>query len=125
MRNQINFAIIPQVNFLTWGIKFMENMAEASIDDILKSIREAIVEKERKKYFKSFFTTQELQPKDEVFELSKAMLVKREDIPYRLGVWNFDDVAQKMMKKYKNYFNRRPQVLGVRVRVKEGNKTSL
>ncbi len=125
MRNQINFAIIPQVNFLTWGIKFMENMAEASIDDILKSIREAIVEKERKKYFKSFFTAQELQPKDEVFELSKAMLVKREDIPYRLGVWNFDDVAQKMMKKYKNYFNRRPQVLGVRVRVKEGNKTSL
>ena len=125
MRNQINFAIIPQVNFLTWGIKFMENMAEASIDDILKSIREAIVEKERKKYFKSFFTAQELQPKDEVFELSKAMLVKREDIPYRLGVWNFDDVAQKMMKKYKNYFNRRPQVLGVRVCVKEGNKTSL
>ena len=125
MRNQINFAIIPQVNFLTWGIKFMEIIAEASIDDILKSIREAIVEKERKKYFKSFFTAQELQPKDEVFELSKAMLVKREDIPYRLGVWNFDDVAQKMMKKYKNYFNRRPQVLGVRVRVKEGSKTSL
>ena len=103
----------------------MENMAEASIDDILKSIREAIVEKERKKYFRSFFTAQELQPKDEVFELSKTMLVKREDIPYRLGVWNFDDVAQKMMKKYKNYFNRRPQVLGVRVRVKEGKKTSL
>ena len=117
--------MIPQVNFLTWGIKFMENMAEASIDDILKSIREAIVEKERKKYFRSFFTAQELQPKDEVFELSKAMLVKREDIPYRLGVWNFDDVAQKMMKKYKNYFDRRPQVLDVRVRVKEGNKTSL
>jgi hypothetical protein len=48
------------------------------------------------------------------------MLVKREDIPYQLGVWSFDDVAKKMMKKYKTYFSRRPQVLGVRVRVKEG-----
>ena len=119
LRNKINFAIIPQVSSLTWGIILMENMTEASIDDILKSIREAIVEKERKKYFKSFFTAQDLQPKDEVFELSKNMLVKREDIPYRLGVWNFDDVAQKMMKKYKTYFNHRPQVLGVRVRVKK------
>ena len=119
MRNKINFAIILQVSSLTWGIILMENMTEASIDDILKSIREAIVEKERKKYFKSFFTAQDLQPKDEVFELSKNMLVKREDIPYRLGVWNFDDVAQKMMKKYKTYFNHRPQVLGVRVRVKK------
>ena len=98
-------------------------MAEASIDDILKSIREAIVEKERKKYFKSFLpadATRAPVANSDIIELSKNMLVKREDIPYQLGVWSFDDVAKKMMKKYKTYFSRQPQVLGVRVRVKEG-----
>jgi hypothetical protein len=101
----------------------MEDMAEASIDDILKSIREAIVEKERKKYFKSFLPTDAARApvaNSDIIELSKTMLVKREDIPYQLGVWSFDDVAKKMMKKYKTYFSRRPQVLGVRVRVKDG-----
>ena len=84
-------------------IKSMADLKEASIDDILKSIREAIVEKERRQYFKS-------------------LLVKREDVPYQLGVWSFDDVAQKMMKKYRSYFNRQPQpvvVSGVRVRAKK------
>lgn len=102
----------------------MADLKEASIDDILKSIREAIVEKERRQYFKSFYPAGSavLKPEDEVFELSRNMLVKREDIPYQLGVWSFDDVAQKMMKKYRNYFNKRPQpvvVNGVRVRVKK------
>ena len=102
----------------------MADLKEASIDDILKSIREAIVEKERRQYFKSFYPAGSavLQPEDEVFILSKNMLVKREDIPYQLGVWSFDDVAKKMMKKYRSYFNRRPQpvaVSGVRVRAKE------
>lgn len=97
-------------------------MAESSIDDILKSIREAIVEKERKKYFKSFLSADvahKSASNDDIVELSKAMLVKREDIPYQLGVWSFDDVAKKMMKKYKTYFNCRPQLLSARVRVKE------
>ncbi len=99
----------------------MAYTAETSIDDVLKTIRAAIVEKERKQYFNSFYSTENgrsLRPEEEVFVLSKSMLVKREDIPYQLGVWNFDDVAKKMMKKYTTYFNRRPQP-GVRVRVKE------
>ncbi len=76
---------------------------EESIDDIIKAIREAIVEKERKKYFDSF-RTPDTRRENDVFELSKNMLVKREDIPYQLGVWSFDDVAKKMLKKYKKYF---------------------
>lgn len=105
-------------------IKSMADLKEASIDDILKSIREAIVEKERRQYFKSFYPAGNsvLKPEDKVFELSRSMLVKREDVPYQLGVWSFDDVAQKMMKKYRSYFNRQPQpvvVSGVRVRAKK------
>jgi hypothetical protein len=97
----------------------MNNTEEASMDDILKSIREAIMEKERKAYFKSFYPAK--KPEDEVFVLSKKMLVKREDIPYKLGVWSFDDVAKKMMKKYRNYFKSNSLEVG-RVRVKEENK---
>lgn len=84
----------------------MENEQEdPSIDEIIKSIREAIVEKERKKYFASFRSEVHGQGQfDEVFELSKNMLVEREDIPYQLGVWSFDDVAKKMLKKYQAYF---------------------
>lgn len=101
------------------GHIYMNNIEEASMDDILKTIRAAIMEKERKNYFKSFYPT--LKPEDEVFVLSKQMLVKREDIPYKLGVWSFDDVAKKMMKKYRNYFHSgRPEV--GRVRVKEEKK---
>ncbi len=102
----------------------MADLNDAPIDDILKSIRETIVEKERKQYFKSFYPagSRVLQPEDEVFELSRNMLVKREDIPYQLGVWSFDDVAKKMMKKYRSYFNLRPQQVkngSVRVCVKK------
>ena len=102
----------------------MAEQNEASIDDIIKSIREAIVAKERKQYFQSFYPTgtKVLQPQNDIFELSRNMLVKREDIPYQLGVWSFDDVAKKMMKKYRTYFNDRPQnndQVGVRVRVKK------
>lgn len=98
----------------------MENdEEEESIDDILCSIRKAIVEKEKNPYFYTFRYPQGRE--EEIFVLSKNMLVKREDIPYQLGVWSFDDVAKKMMKKYKNYFNRRYLDV-VRVRVKEENK---
>lgn len=100
----------------------MAEQNEASIDDIIKSIREAIVAKERKKYFQSFYPagTNVLQAQSEIFELSRNMLVKREDIPYQLGVWSFDDVAKKMMKKYRTYFNNRSHgQVGVRVRVKK------
>ena len=97
----------------------MNSTEEASMDDILKTIRAAIMEKERKTYFKSFYPVSE--PEDEVFVLSKKMLVKREDIPYKLGVWSFDDVAKKMMKKYRNYFKSSHLEVG-RVRVKEENK---
>lgn len=97
----------------------MNNTEEASMDDILKDIREAIMEKERKAYFQSFYPAK--KPEDEVFVLSKKMLVKREDIPYKLGVWSFDDVAKKMMKKYRNYFKSNSLEVG-RVRVKEENK---
>lgn len=101
----------------------MAEQNEESIDDIIKSIREAIVAKERRKYFDSFYSagTKVLQPQGEIFELSRKMLVKREDIPYQLGVWSFDDVAKKMMKKYRTYFNQRPQndQVGVRVLVKK------
>ena len=48
-----------------------------------------------------------IENKDEVFELSKNMMVKREDIPYQLGIWNFNDVAKKIMKKYQIYFAKR------------------
>lgn len=92
---------------------------EESMDDILKSIRAALLEKERKAYFQSFYPPKE--PEEEIFVLSKNMLVDRADIPYQLGVWSFDDVAKKMMKKYKNYFNQRYAEL-LRVRVKEENQ---
>ena len=97
----------------------MNDTQEASMDDILKTIRAAILEKERKNYFRSFYPLPKTE--DEVFVLSKKMLVKREDIPYKLGVWNFDDVAKKMMKKYRNYFHS-DRLPGTRVRVKEENK---
>lgn len=85
---------------------FMTEIQDQPIDDILKSIREAITGKERKEYFHSFYESgKRTEQSENVFVLSKSMLVKREDIPYRLGVWNFDDVAQKIMKKYRLYFN--------------------
>ena len=99
----------------------MENLDDKPIDEVLKYIREAIVEKERHQYFKAFYPQKSLAD-GEVFVLSKNMLVKREDIPYSMGVWSFDDVAKKMMKKYRNYFNHRPEKNAeVRVRVKEDN----
>lgn len=91
----------------------MAKAEDASIDSILKSIREAIIEKEQRKSTEQasgvaaekkepVFT--EAEEQDEVFELTKNMIVKREDIPYQLGVWSFDDVAKKIMKKYQAYF---------------------
>lgn len=97
----------------------MDNIEDQSIDDILKSIRASIVDSERKKYFQTFIP--ESDGKSEVYELSKNMLVKRVDIPYWVGVWNFNDVAQKIMKKYNNYFSNRHIDIGERVRVK-GNE---
>ena len=94
----------------------MDDFENASMDEILNIIRDGLLEKKRKAYFRSFYPKK--NPEDEVFVLSKAMLVKREDIPYNMGVWNFDDVAKKMMKKYRTYFNNRQATLG-RVRVKE------
>ena len=99
----------------------MENEEqEENIDDILKAVRAAIIEKEKNPYSPAFRYPQGKE--EEIFMLSKNMLVKREDIPYQLGVWSFDDVAKKMMKKYRSYFNRRFLEV-VRVRVKEENKT--
>ena len=102
--------MMPQVKF-NLGHNFMAKAEEASIDDILKSIREAIIDKEQKKYFAQFMTPQPIKKEpmldDEIFVLSRNMLVQREDIPYQLGVWSFDDVAKKIMKKYKNFFSTR------------------
>lgn len=85
---------------------FMTEMQDQPIDDIIRSIREVLINKERKEYFDSFYTSGTTKRSNEnVFVLSKNMLVKREDVPYCLGVWNFDDVAQKIMKKYRLYFN--------------------
>ena len=98
----------------------MENEEqEENIDDILRAVRAAIIEKEKNPYSSAFCYPQSKE--DEIFVLSRNMLVKREDIPYQLGVWSFDDVAKKMMKKYLNYFNRYYLDI-VRVRVKEENK---
>lgn len=109
----------------------MAKAEDASIDSILKSIREAIIEKEQRKNTEKkepVFTVAEEQ--DEIFELTKTMIVKREDIPYQLGVWSFDDVAKKIMKKYQTYFAKRSVKTDVsnsndnhddRVRVKENN----
>lgn len=94
----------------------MNDNEDASMDEILNTIRNALIKKQRNKYFRSFYP--EKKPEDEIFVLSKNMLVKREDIPYNIGVWNFNDVAKKMMKKYKTYFNDRCLV-GGRVCVKE------
>ncbi|MBR3501529.1 MAG: hypothetical protein IKO06_01340 [Alphaproteobacteria bacterium] len=86
----------------------MQDQAEPSIDEVLKDIRSAILEKERKEYFKQFWPEKSRDKKDEeVFELSSSMLVKREDIPYELGLWTFDDVARKIMKKYRLFFEKR------------------
>ena len=99
----------------------MENLDNKSIDEVLKYIREAIVEKEKRQYFRTFYPQKNLA-EGEVFVLSKNMLVKREDIPYSMGVWSFDDVAKKIMKKYRNYFNLRPEKnTDDRVRVKGNN----
>lgn len=86
----------------------MAKTEETSIDDILKSIREAIIDKEQKDYFSKFLPKKNKnEPEDEIFELTRNMMVSREDIPYQLGVWSFDDVAKKIMKKYKTFFARR------------------
>ncbi|MCI7421442.1 MAG: hypothetical protein ACI4OE_03470 [Alphaproteobacteria bacterium] len=93
----------------------MAKAEDASIDSILKSIREAIIDKEQRKYFEQFLpekskkepVVQQSVIKEDIFELSKNMIVKREDIPYQLGVWSFDDVAKKIMKKYQTYFAKR------------------
>lgn len=86
----------------------MQEENEPSIDEVLKNIRSAILEKERKKYFQQFWPEKSPEkPKEEVFELSSSMLVNREDIPYELGIWTFDDVARKMMKKYRLFFEKR------------------
>ena len=94
---------------------------EPQIDDILKEIRAAIIEKERVKYFKSFLPKKpRIYEYEDVIELSDTMLVQREDVPYQLGVWNFNDVAKKMLKKYKMYFvSRNSSNDDDRVRVKE------
>lgn len=117
----------------------MAKSDEDNIDAILKSIREAIIDKEQRKYFEQFRTENQKkepvfsntqQEQDEVFELSKNMMVKREDIPYQLGVWSFNDVAKKIMKKYQAYFAKRTVKINVaesndnqsgRVRVKENS----
>lgn len=89
----------------------MAKTEETSIDDILKSIREAIIDKEQKEYFSRFIPKKrKSEPEDEIFELTRNMMVSREDIPYQLGVWSFDDVARKIMKKYKTFFARRALV---------------
>lgn len=93
----------------------MAKAEDASIDSILKSIREAIIDKEQRKYFEQFLpekskkepVVQQSVIKEDIFELSKNMIVKREDIPYQLGIWSFDDVAKKIMKKYQTYFAKR------------------
>lgn len=101
----------------------MQEQEEPSIDEVLKNIRSAILEKERKKYFQQFWPEKSPEkPKEEVFELSSSMLVNREDIPYELGIWTFDDVARKMMKKYRLFFEKRFSQMNsedVRVSVKE------
>ena len=86
----------------------MAKAEDASIDSILRSIREAIIEKflPEKQKKEPVFEPQK-EEEDEVFELSKNMMVKREDIPYQLGIWNFNDVAKKIMKKYQIYFAKR------------------
>ena len=101
----------------------MQEDKEPSIDEVLKNIRSAILEKERKKYFQQNKKKKSPEkPKEEVFELSSSMLVNREDIPYELGIWTFDDVARKMMKKYRLFFEKRFSQMNsedVRVSVKE------
>ena len=64
-------------------------------------------EKERKKYFQQFWPKKSRENQEEVVELSSSMLVNREDIPYELGLWTFDDVARKMTKKYRLFFEKR------------------
>ena len=110
----------------------MQEQKEPSIDEILENIRSAILEKERKKYFQQFWPEKSPEkPKEEVFELSSSMLVKREDIPYELGVWTFDDVARKIIKKYRMFFEKHLAEINsagsqnfkdVRVNVKEDEK---
>ena len=86
----------------------MDNEQEPSIDEVLENIRSAILEKERKKYFQQFWPKKSREnQEEEVVELSSSMLVNREDIPYELGLWTFDDVARKMTKKYRLFFEKR------------------
>lgn len=107
----------------------MRNEQEPSIDEVLKNIRSAILEKERKKYFQQFWP-KTVSEKEEVFELSSSMLVKREDIPYELGLWTFDDVSKKMMKKYRVFFEQHLNETknfndeSVRVSAKEDEQTA-
>lgn len=111
----------------------MAKTEDSSLDSILKSIREAIIDKEQRKHFEKKLHEEKkerLEKEDEVFELTKNMLVNREDIPYQLGVWSFNDVAKKIIKKYQNYFAKRAiksdisnsnDNQDVRVRVKENS----
>ena len=120
-----------QVFNFNLGHKFMAKSEDPSIDSILKSIREAIIDKEQRKTSKSA-VAEKKEPvfKEEVFELTKNMMVQREDIPYQLGFWDFNDVAKKIMKKYQTYFAKRAVKADVlnsndnlddRVRVKENS----
>ena len=111
---------MPQVMF-NLRHDSMEETEDEPIDDILNMVRAAIIDNERKRQAEKFSTAVRLLHKEkDVFELSKAMLVKREDIPYQLGIWNFDDVAKKMLKKYRMYFmTRNLSAQSVRVQVKE------
>lgn len=110
---------MPQLIFNLRHNFMINEEKEEHIDDILKAVRAAIIEKDSVTYTGRYARLHSKE--DEIFILSKNMLVKREDIPYQLGVWSFDDVAKKMMKKYRNYFNRRFLEV-VRVRAKEENK---
>ena len=75
-----------QVLNFNLGHKFMAKSEEQSIDSILKSIREAIIDKEQRKILNKV-AAENKEPvfKEEVFELTKNMMVQREDIPYQLG----------------------------------------
>ena len=63
---------------------------EMPVDEILQHIRDAIIDNERKKYFRQFLpesAKKKAKPDEDVFLLSQNMMVNREDIPYQLGVW--------------------------------------
>ncbi len=88
----------------------MSDEQDLSMEEVLSSIRTILWEKEINKSNAGAllrdYAKEDAMP---VFELTKDMLVKGWALPYEYSNWNFNDVAQKILRKYADVFVREEQ----------------